>query len=199
LETVAVARVIPCQPAERNTIYILSGSPSPTSNLHIFYSPSFATAIAMAVPVAAQDRALTATSRRPLETPHPPLPEPDPVAGDPFSRQQETDGGTPPNKALHRLRPFAGRQADLGESATITGCWATARWWKPRRRFHGGLQTGPTALRSWRRVATSLGSQVRQDLTQVHYWGTGAHSLETDSSEYRLKTLNTVGYVSVRE
>ena len=44
-----------------------------------------------------------------------------------------------------------------------------------------------------------LGTQVRwQDLTQVSYFGDGADSLETDRSEYRLKSTNIAGYATVR-
>jgi Omp85 superfamily domain len=43
------------------------------------------------------------------------------------------------------------------------------------------------------------GSQVRwQDLTQVTYFGDGPDSLESDRSEYRLKSTDLVGYASVR-
>jgi hypothetical protein len=45
----------------------------------------------------------------------------------------------------------------------------------------------------------SFGTQIRwQDLTQVNYFGEGPDSLEANRSEYRLKSVNTVGYVTVR-
>ena len=45
----------------------------------------------------------------------------------------------------------------------------------------------------------TVGSQVRwQDLTQVNYFGVGADSLESQRSEYRLKSTNVVGYANVR-
>jgi hypothetical protein len=45
----------------------------------------------------------------------------------------------------------------------------------------------------------AVGSQVRwQDLTQVNYFGIGAGSLESNRSEYRLKSADVVGYASVR-
>lgn len=44
-----------------------------------------------------------------------------------------------------------------------------------------------------------VGSQVLwHDLTQVHYWGNGPDSLEQNSSEYRLKTIDVIGYLRVR-
>lgn len=51
----------------------------------------------------------------------------------------------------------------------------------------------------WTDERLSLGTQVRwQDLTQVNYFGDGPDSLMSDRSEYRLKSLNTVGYAVVR-
>jgi hypothetical protein len=45
----------------------------------------------------------------------------------------------------------------------------------------------------------SFGTQVRwQDLTQVKYFGEGPFSLEQNRSEYRLKSVNSVGYTVVR-
>jgi hypothetical protein len=45
----------------------------------------------------------------------------------------------------------------------------------------------------------AIGGQVRwQDLTQVNYFGEGPDSLEADRSEYRLKSVNTLGYAVVR-
>jgi hypothetical protein len=45
----------------------------------------------------------------------------------------------------------------------------------------------------------AVGTQVRwQDLTQVNYFGEGPASLETNRSEYRLKSVDTVGYAVVR-
>jgi len=45
----------------------------------------------------------------------------------------------------------------------------------------------------------AVGSQVRwQDLTQVNYFGVGADSLESNRSEYRLKSTDVLGYASVR-
>jgi hypothetical protein len=45
----------------------------------------------------------------------------------------------------------------------------------------------------------ALGTQVRwQDLTQVTYFGDGANSLETNRSEYRLKSTNVAAYATVR-
>jgi hypothetical protein len=45
----------------------------------------------------------------------------------------------------------------------------------------------------------AVGVQARwQDLTQVTYFGDGPASLESDRSEYRLKSTNVVGYATVR-
>jgi hypothetical protein len=45
----------------------------------------------------------------------------------------------------------------------------------------------------------AVGTQFRwQDLPQITYFGNGADSLESDRSEYRLKSINQVGYVTVR-
>jgi hypothetical protein len=45
----------------------------------------------------------------------------------------------------------------------------------------------------------TFGTQVRwQDLTQVTYYGDGPHSLEINRSEYRMKSVNTVGYMTLR-
>jgi hypothetical protein len=49
------------------------------------------------------------------------------------------------------------------------------------------------------RSRLALGAQVRwQDLTQVTYFGDGAHSAEADRSEYRLKSTNISAYATVR-
>ena len=45
----------------------------------------------------------------------------------------------------------------------------------------------------------TVGSQVRwQDLTQVNYFGLGPDSLESQQSEFRLKSTNVVGYAVVQ-
>jgi hypothetical protein len=45
----------------------------------------------------------------------------------------------------------------------------------------------------------AFGTQVRwQDLTQVNYFGEGPESLEIKRSQYRLKSVNTVGYAVAR-
>lgn len=52
------------------------------------------------------------------------------------------------------------------------------------------------------RLATDrvvLGTQLRwQDLTQVTFFGEGAEALETDRSEFRIRSTNVVGYAVVR-
>jgi hypothetical protein len=45
----------------------------------------------------------------------------------------------------------------------------------------------------------AVGTQFRwQDLPQITYFGNGANSLESNRSEYRLKSINQVGYVTFR-
>ena len=45
----------------------------------------------------------------------------------------------------------------------------------------------------------AVGTEVRwQDLTQVTYFGAGPDSLASDRSEYRMSSVNTLGYVTVR-
>jgi hypothetical protein len=45
----------------------------------------------------------------------------------------------------------------------------------------------------------AVGVQTRwQDLTQIRYFGEGPDSLEANRSQYRLKSTNTVGYVTFR-
>lgn len=45
----------------------------------------------------------------------------------------------------------------------------------------------------------AIGTQAMwQDLTQVSYFGSGPDSLESDHSEYRIKTTNVVAYVALR-
>ena len=49
------------------------------------------------------------------------------------------------------------------------------------------------------RSRLAIGTQVRwQNLTQVTYFGIGPAALESNRSEYRLKSTNVVGYVTVR-
>jgi len=49
------------------------------------------------------------------------------------------------------------------------------------------------------RSRLALGTHVRwQDLTQVTFFGDGPESLETNRSEYRLKSTNIAGYATVR-
>jgi hypothetical protein len=49
------------------------------------------------------------------------------------------------------------------------------------------------------RSRVQVGSQVRwQDLTQVSYFGTGADSIKDNRTEYRMKSLNAVGYATMR-
>lgn len=49
------------------------------------------------------------------------------------------------------------------------------------------------------RSRVSIGSELKwQDFTQNSYFGTGPDSLEADRSEYRVKSLNAVGYAAIR-
>lgn len=49
------------------------------------------------------------------------------------------------------------------------------------------------------RSRLAVGSQVRwQNFPQVHFYGEGAESLESNRSEYRLRSTNLVGYATVR-
>ena len=49
------------------------------------------------------------------------------------------------------------------------------------------------------RSRVAIGSQLRlQDFTQINYFGEGADALESNLSEYRLKSKNVVGYATFR-
>ena len=49
------------------------------------------------------------------------------------------------------------------------------------------------------RSRVALGSEVKwQDFTQHTYFGLGPDSLETDRSEYRIKSFNAIGYTNIR-
>lgn len=91
----------------------------------------------------------------------------------------------------------------------ITGGPGYRHWFASDRVFADG-----SAAISWRgyqmiqarvelprllRSRLAIGSQVRwQDLTQVTYFGEGPATSETQRSEYRLRSLNVVGYATVR-
>lgn len=84
------------------------------------------------------------------------------------------------------------------------------------RRWFGGdrVVAEASAAMSWRsykmargrveltnlvRSRVAVGSEVKwQDYTQNSYFGQGPDSLETDRSEYRLKSLNAIGYTNIR-
>jgi surface antigen Omp85-like protein len=97
----------------------------------------------------------------------------------------------------------------------ITGAgWISAGPGYRKHLFNGHAVADGAAAISWRayKVAqarfewtdlahdhVAVGSQVWwQDLTQVNYFGVGADSLESNRSEYRLKSTDVVGYSSVR-
>ena len=45
----------------------------------------------------------------------------------------------------------------------------------------------------------AIGSEIKwQDFTQNTYFGAGADSVETDRSEYRVKSLDAIGYINIR-
>jgi hypothetical protein len=84
------------------------------------------------------------------------------------------------------------------------------------RRWFGGdrVVADASAAMSWRsykmarasveitnlvRSRLAIGSEVKwQDFTQNTYFGDGPDSLESDRSEYRLKSLDAIGYANVR-
>jgi hypothetical protein len=110
-------------------------------------------------------------------------------------------------------KPKAGFYPEMGNMVTGAG-WISAgvgyRHWMFGQRAFVEASTGL----SWRAYKmaqarfevmpladdrVSVGAQVRwQDLTQVNFWGIGPASLATDRSEYRLKSVNTVGYAIAR-
>ena len=91
----------------------------------------------------------------------------------------------------------------------IAGGPGYRRWYSKDRAFFD-----TSAAISWRgykaaqarfelpRLARSrlaLGSQLRwRDFTQVSFFGEGAETLDSNASEYRLKSLNLVGYATLR-
>ena len=109
--------------------------------------------------------------------------------------------------------PKDGFYPDLGNMITGAG-WVSAGPGYRTHLFNRHLLVDGSAAISWRgykmaqaRVEwtdlahdhVAVGSQVRwQDLTQVNYSGVGADSLESNRSEYRLKSTDVVGYTSVR-
>src|SRR6266404_152030 len=101
------------------------------------------------------------------------------------------------------------------ELRMITGAgWISAGPGYRQHLFNGHALVDGSAAISWRAYKmaqasfewtdlahdhVAVGSQVRwQDLTQVNYFGIGAGSLESNRSEYRLKSTDVVGYASVR-
>jgi hypothetical protein len=80
----------------------------------------------------------------------------------------------------------------LKDQALVEGSAAVS--WRLYKMVQGRFEL-PTLARS--RVA--IGLQGRwQDLTQVTYFGDGPDTPETARSEYRLKSLNVIGYTAVR-
>ena len=109
--------------------------------------------------------------------------------------------------------PKDGFYPDLGNMITGAG-WISVGPGYRRHLFNRHMLVDGSAAISWRgykmaqaRIEwtdlandhVAVGSQVRwQDLTQVNYFGVGAGSLESNRSEYRLKSTDVVGYTSVR-
>jgi len=61
------------------------------------------------------------------------------------------------------------------------------------------IARGRIELTNLAKSRVALGSEVKwQDFTQNTYFGQGPDSLEANRSEYRLKSLNAVGYTNVR-
>ena len=148
-----------------------------------------------APPVAAQDTELASGV----------LPEPHAMsrAVDFASRWLGGDGA-PPKDGLY---------PDFGGMVTGAG-WIS---WGPGYRqhfFNDRLFVDGSATISWRAYKNAqarieltnlakdhatLGFQVQwQDLTQMNYFGTGADSLESQRSEYRLRNTNLAGYGVIR-
>jgi hypothetical protein len=71
---------------------------------------------------------------------------------------------------------------------------SAAMSWRSYKMAHGRVE-----LTNLARSRVAVGSEVKwQDFTQNAYFGQGADSLEIDRSEYRMKSLDVVGYVNVR-
>jgi Omp85 superfamily domain len=135
------------------------------------------------------------------------------------------EGFFPEPRLLQRAIQFAEKRAGNGGEAKRgfypefanmpTGAgWITVgpgyRYWF----FDNQLLVDGSAAISWRsykmaqarvelpRLAGErlvIGSQVRwQDLTQITYYGTGPETLESQRSEYRLKSTNVLGYAEVK-
>jgi hypothetical protein len=84
------------------------------------------------------------------------------------------------------------RQWLLGGRALVDGSAALS--WRAYKMMQARLEVPGLAAG---RVA--VGTQVRwQDLTQVTYFGEGTDSLESNRSEYRLKSTQAGGYASVK-
>lgn len=74
--------------------------------------------------------------------------------------------------------------------ADVSAAWSWRSYKMARARFE---------LTNLVRSRVAIGSEVRwQDFTQNTYFGPGPDSIETDRSEYRLKSLNAIGYTNVR-
>lgn len=83
-------------------------------------------------------------------------------------------------------RWFGGDRLFVDTSAAVS--------WRSYRMARGRVE-----LTNLLRSRVALGSEIRwHDYTQNSYFGEGPDSLETDRSEYRLKSLNAIAYTNVR-
>jgi outer membrane protein assembly factor BamA len=107
----------------------------------------------------------------------------------------------------------SGLYAEMGNMVTGAGWISVGPGY---RHWFGGdrLVADMSAAMSWRsykmargrieltnlaRSRIAVGSELRwQDFTQNSYFGQGPDSLELDRSEYRLKSLDAIGYTNVR-
>jgi hypothetical protein len=100
--------------------------------------------------------------------------------------------------------------ADLTPGAGSLSLQTTYRRWGSKDRYVGEASAG-VSMRGYRAVAArfelprfaqrrmALGTEFRwQDYTQVAYFGTGPDTFETNASQYRLRSSNLVGYVTLR-
>jgi outer membrane protein assembly factor BamA len=100
--------------------------------------------------------------------------------------------------------------ADLVPGAGSISAQTAYRRWGPNDRYVAEASAG-FSMRGYRAVAArfelpglaqrrlALGTQVRwQDYRQLGYFGPGPRTLETSASQYRLRSGNLAGYVTLR-
>jgi hypothetical protein len=161
--------------------------------------------------VAATSRAQDSTSKTGSATAAPSTPAPAGLFAEPriISRGIDLAAGL----EGHSDAPKDGFYPELGRLITGGG-WISAGPGYRHHVFAGHALVDGSAAISWRaykmvrgkfelpnlaRGRVAVGSEVRwQDYTQVNYFGIGTNSLESDRSEYRLKTADVVGYATVK-